>query len=247
LSFSNPTSQQFEYSNLGFVLLGQIVTRVSGTSFQKFISKEILRPLGMTKTVWEFADVPPAELAQGYRWEDDKWKPEIMLHDGEGGAMGGLITTIEDFSRYVAFHLDAWPARDDPELGPVRRATRREMHLPRAFVSITSKPMMPDGKTPNPTAGAYAYGLGWAIDSREIVRVSHSGGLPGFGSYYRFFPEYGFGVIAFSNLTYETLSVPSAKVADLLLAPGKLEKRALVASAILETRKRQVAELLTSW
>jgi len=247
LSFSNPTGQQFEYSNLGFVLLGQVVSKVAGMPFQKYITKNILQPLGMTKTEWEFANVPPPELALGYRWEDDTWKPEVMLHDGEGAAAGGLLTTIEDFSRYVAFHLDAWPARDDPDSGPIRRSTRREMHMARAFRGITNKPMMPDGTTPNPSALAYAYGLGWVADSREIVRLAHSGGLPGFGSYYVFVPDYGVGIIAFSNLTYETLNKPATSALNLLLAPGKLEKRQPATSAILEKRKNQLAELLVSW
>ena len=44
--------------------------------------------------------------------------------------MGGLLTTAEDLGKYVAFHLSAWPPRDDAETGPVRRASVREMaHL----------------------------------------------------------------------------------------------------------------------
>jgi hypothetical protein len=44
--------------------------------------------------------------------------------------MGGLITTIEDFSKYIALHLDAWPPRDDAETGPIKRSSIREMQYP---------------------------------------------------------------------------------------------------------------------
>ena len=57
------------------------------------------------------------------------WSRERIEPDGEVGAMGGLATTVPDYARYVAFLLDAWPARDDPERGPVRRASVREMVL----------------------------------------------------------------------------------------------------------------------
>ena len=73
--------------------------------FQKFITKKILEPLGMQNTFWEYAEVPENHLALGYCWKDDQWEEEPMLHDGAFGAMGGLITSIEDFSKYVSFHL----------------------------------------------------------------------------------------------------------------------------------------------
>ncbi len=247
LSFSNPTGQQFEYSNLGFVLLGQVVSKVAGMPFQRYITKNILRPLGMTATVWEYSAVPARELALGYRWEENAWKLEPMLHDGEGAAAGGLITTVADFARYVAYHLDAWPARNDPERGPLRRATIREMHAPQVFDALEAKALLADGTTPNPTVGFYNFGLAWATDSAGVMRVGHTGGLPGFGSRYAFYPEHGLGIIAFSNLTYETLAAPTKEVRRLLFDSGKLERRAPVAPAILETRKRQVAELLVSW
>jgi hypothetical protein len=60
--------------------------------------------------------VPKGQLALGYRWLDDKWVEQPLLHDGAYGAMGGLITTIEDFSKYMAVHMNAWPARDDAEM-----------------------------------------------------------------------------------------------------------------------------------
>ena len=247
LSFSNPPGQQFEYSNLGFCVLGLVVSKVAGVPFQQYITNQILQPLGMKNTVWEFADVPADKLALGYRWEDEKWKLEPMLHDGAGAAAGGLITTMDDFARYLAFQLDAWPARDEPDRGPVRRATVREMQKPSAFTNLNAKSTMLDQKTANPSVSFYAFGLGWSIDSRKIVRIQHTGGLPGFGSIYRFAPDFGVGVIAFSNRTYEAAALPSIIALSTMLEPGKLEPRKLATSAILETRRSEVADLIWTW
>ena len=247
LAMSNPPSLTFEYSNLGFVLLGKIVTKVSGVRFQDYITKNIFLPLGMKDTGWEYSTIPADQFALGYRWVHDTWVPEPLLHDGDSAAMSGLITTVGDFARYVAFHLSVWPARDGPELGPVRRATVREMQQPRIFSSATPAATLTDGKTPNPAVSFYAYGLGWNRDSRGVVKVSHGGGLPGYGSYYRFAPDYGIGVIAFSNLRYGPVYVPTGTALNLLLEHANLPARTIATSTILVTRQKQIADLIQTW
>ena len=90
IAFSNPPSYTFEYSNTGYALLGNIISRVSGMPYQQYITENILLPLGMKNTYWEYDKIPKELLAIGYRWEDDQWKLEPMLHDGSYGAMGGI-------------------------------------------------------------------------------------------------------------------------------------------------------------
>jgi CubicO group peptidase (beta-lactamase class C family) len=247
LAFSNPPGQEFEYSNLGYVLLGRVVSRAARMPFQRYVTKHILHPLGMHDTLWEYTNVPPSKLAAGYRWENASWRSEPILHDGLGGAMGGLITTMDDFSRYAAFHLDAWPARQTPDLGPARRATLREMHQPSAFMALNTQRLLPITNTPNPTAVAYGYGLVWSLDSRGLRRVGHSGGLPGYGSHVALCPDLALAVIVFANRTYAPAAEAATKVIDLLTQPGALEPRVRTTSAILETRQRQVAYLVRTW
>jgi CubicO group peptidase (beta-lactamase class C family) len=240
LSFSNPAGEVYEYSNLGFVLLGQIVSKASGMPFQKYITENILRPLGMLHTRWEYTEYAPDQFALGYRWEHEVWKPEPILHDGEGAACGGLITTLNDFAKYVAMHLDAWPARDDVETGPVHRATLRDMQKPQIFSAMSTN-------SSNPETSFYGYGLGWSVDSRGVVRIGHSGGLPGYGSNYRFLPNFDVAVIAFANRTYAPAHIGVTKAVNILLDRGQLRRRAVSVSSILETRKAQVAQWITSW
>ena len=170
-----------------------------------------------------------------------------MSHDGQGAACGGLLTTLDDFAKYVQFHLQATPARDDLDLGPVRRATLRELQKPGTFSTMLSRETLLDGHTPNPLVTFYGYGLGWNIDSRGVVWLSHSGGLPGFGSNYRFLPDYGVGVIAFANRTYAQVGAPCYKTINILLEHGHLQPRPVPVSSILQTRADQVRELIVSW
>ena len=246
LSFSTPPGTGYEYSNLGYALLGHIVTRVSGEPYQSFITRRILRPLGMTHTVWEFADIPADRLAYGYRWEHGQWAREPILHDGVFGAMGGLITTVDDFARYVAFHLDAWPPRDDAETGPASRATRREMHHISEVVALVTDNKTLSGQA-NPRIAGYGYGLSWNLDSRGIGWVRHAGGLPGFGSEYRFLPEHGVAVISFANHTYAPMTGLNAQAMEILIEKAKLPPRRLPVSPALRQRAAQLADLVRDW
>ena len=125
----------YEYSNYGFAILGRIVTRASGKPYNEYIATHILRPLDMRSTTLSPGSVPADRLAHGYRWEDEQWKEEPQLPDGSFGAMGGMLTSLSDLGRYVAAYLGAWPPRDGPETGPVRRAS-----LPRDAAGLAAIP-----------------------------------------------------------------------------------------------------------
>ena len=243
-SFSNPPSYSYEYSNTGFALLGNIVSRVSGKPFQEYIKENIMTPLHMEHTYWEYNDVPGNELALGYRWENDKWKPEPMLHDGSYGSMGGLITSIEDFSKYVSFHLSAWPPRSDADNGPVKRSTLREMQTPQ-YIKLTSKSKDWNNE-PCALMSGYGFGLAISTNCKGIKSVAHGGALPGFGSKYVFYPDYGIGIMAFCNLTYAP-SLPQKEIEKLLFDDKELNPRKLPVSDILDERKKQVIELIQNW
>jgi CubicO group peptidase (beta-lactamase class C family) len=246
LSFSTATGQGFEYSNLGFMLLGKVVAKAAGMRFQDYVAQRILKPLGMADTGWEYASMPKDKLALGYRWTGSAWELEPMLHDGDAAAMGGLITTIQDWSRYSAFLLSAWPPRDEADNGPVKRATLRELQAPQSFAGLQGKAKLADS-TPNPTVGFYAHGLVWSRDGRGVTVVTHNGGLPGFGSHFRVLPDYGLAIMAFGNVRYAPLSGTSGKVMDLILDKGKLQARTITPSAILLKRQQQVAHMLQHW
>lgn len=246
LASSTPNGTGYEYSNLGYALLGHIVTRVTGEPYQTYITREILQPLGMRDTVWEYTTVPADRFALGYRWEHERFAPEPVLHDGVFGAMGGLITTIDDFARYVAFHLDAWPPRDDPDPGPVSRASRREMHRPAEFVGLIADNKTGSGAA-NPRTAGYGYGLSWNLDARGVIWVRHAGGLPGYGSEYRFLPEHGVALISFGNLTYAPMTAINTQAMELLLEKARLPARVLPPSPILERRAAQLAAIIRDW
>ena len=96
---------------------------------------------------------------------------------------------------------------------------------------------------------AYGFGLVAMKDHEGIVEVGHNGGLPGFGSSYMFYPQYGIGIMAFSNLTYVggTVRTANYKVMGELIRKGLFIPRRLPVSDILELRKEQVTQLILNW
>jgi CubicO group peptidase (beta-lactamase class C family) len=246
VSFADVRGVAYEYSNLGFALLGQIVQVASGMEFRDYMRQHVFEPLGMHSTVWEYERAPADRLALGYDWVDGSWVHVPLEHHGAFGAMGGLITSIEDFARYVGLHLSAWPPRSAPDDGPLGRASLREMHQPWRFASL-----LPDFRHPNgrlcPAATAYAYGLRWMEDCEGTVTLGHSGGLPGFGSNWTMMPEYGLAIMSFDNRTYGGTGTINLAVLDTIVALAGLEPRELPPSEILETRRGQLAALLPDW
>lgn len=240
ISLSNPPDTIWEYTNLGYAMLGRIITVVAQQSFQDYIKQEILLPLDMKNTFWEYDDIHPDQLAHGYRWQSERYLEEELLHDGTYGAMGGLISSIEDFSKYVSYHLQAWPARTASEYGPIRRSSLREMHHPWNFIGIHPQAE----NSPIVVTSAYCYGLIWSKTTDGIISINHTGGLPGFGSNWMILPEYGIGLVSFSNSTYADLYHINGIILEQFVKLGNLQTRQLSNSYYLSQRKDQLIDVL---
>lgn len=246
IPFSTPPNTEFEYSNYGFALLGRIVTRASGMPYRDYLEKQILAPLGMRASTLEPGAVPRSVVATGYRREGDSYAEEPLLPHGAFGAMGGLLTSAHDLGKYVAFMLSAFPARDDADLGPVRRSSVREMQQPwRANFFAVGRPT-PDEPL-MAVAGSYGYGLGARRDCRFGHIVGHGGGLPGFGSYMGWLPEYGVGIFAMTNLTYAGPASAVDEAFDILRKTGALKPRELPVAPVLESTRAAIVRLWEKW
>ena len=249
ISFSNPPGIAYEYSNLGFALLGKIITTVSGMQYQEYIKKNILEPLGMKTTTYEYGDVAPDKLAHGYRWLNEKWNEETLLHDtkdGSWGAMGAMISSIDEFANYMEFHLSAWPPNNAKDDGPIKRSSVREMHHPWRFNAFNPNYKFPDGRICAVTS-AYCFGLGWMKDCDGKTYIAHSGGLPGFGSQWRIMPDYGIGIVSFANRTYSPMGFVNLQILDTIIKIAGLQPMQLPPSKILEQRKNDIINILPDW
>ena len=236
--FTTAPGSRFEYSNLGYALLGRIITNVSGQPYETTITRTLLQPLGMNVSGF-VADVTPKEKrALGYRWEDNVWKLEPTLGPGAFGAMGGLQTSANDYAKWVTFLLDAWPPRDGAKSGPVQRASVRELAEGSNVPRLRNRPGR-SGTEAKRQAITYGMGMIVGFDDELGLTVSHSGGYPGYASHVLLLPDRGVGIFAFANRTYAGPAIAVWDAAVALNKAGLLgTERALPVSAELEAAYR---------
>lgn len=240
IPFSTTPDTAYEYSNYGFALAGQIVQKASGLPYRQYIETKLLQPLGMTSSSLEPSALPAAVRATGHGRQGDGYFEIPSLAHGSFGAMGGLVTTVPDLAKWVAFQLSAFPPRDGAEAGPVRRSSLREMQR----LQRTSNFFSERGRA---TSGGYGYGLGVSADCRFGHIVGHGGGLPGFGSYMMWLPEYGVGMVAMTNLTYTGPAGVLSQAYDLLVRSGGLKPRELPAAPALVSMRDSLTQLWNRW
>lgn len=246
IPFSTVTGTAYEYSNYGFAILGQVIERVSKQPYDEYMRVHIFEPLGLKDTTFHADRVPADRRARGYRWEDAAWKEEPPLAHGTFGAMGGLWTSTRDLARYVAFQLAAWPPRDAPETGPVRRSSVREMQQAwRAIPARASRQAV--GAPLELVVPAYGYGLRIAQTCTFPYTVSHGGGLPGYGSLMMWRPEHGIGLIGMANVTYAGWGRLFNEALAALSATGALRPRVVRPSPALVAAKTDVSRLIAAW
>ena len=224
--FAWPPGTAYDYSNLGYGMLGRVITSVAGAEYRDVVRERLMAPLGMTSSGFDEDEIPAERLAHGYARVG-----EDLVREGEDvygalASMGGVYSTVRDLSRWVLGFLDAFPARDDPEGGhPLRRSSRREMQQ-----SHLSWPVEVEGhpahEAPVVEGGGYGYGL-WAISRAGVgTIVGHGGGYPGYGTHMVWHPATGLGVIAAGNLRYAGVHpVAVEQLVALVAADGVVARR----------------------
>jgi CubicO group peptidase (beta-lactamase class C family) len=219
VGFNWAPGTRFEYSNLGYAVLGMVITAASGISYADFVRTRLLAPLGMSRTGYEAAEFAgDAGLAYGYRHALTGWEEVPFDPHGAFAPMGGVFSTVRDLATWVAGFASAFPPGNAAAGShPLRAASRREMQLPQVITGWSKAYPLPGGGA---SGGPGAYGFGLFVDEEpDLGRVvSHSGGYPGFGSNMRWHPASGTGVIALGNGTYAPMSSLAAMILDAIVA-----------------------------
>ncbi|BEV01341.1 serine hydrolase domain-containing protein [Novosphingobium olei] len=222
--FTRAPEQRHEYSNLGYAILGRVIANVTKAPYRNYVEQRLLTPLGMTASGFDVLAHPRDKRAIGYRWENEAWAQEPTMKDGAFNSMGGLEVSATDYAKWLGFLLSAWPARNDPETGPARRATVRRMAQGLNFAAVFHRYATGGDKQ---CPGTVSYGMGWRVigDCDYGTVLAHGGGFPGYGSHVMVLPEFGVAFFALTNRTYSGPSQPVWDIAALLREKGVIAKR----------------------
>jgi CubicO group peptidase (beta-lactamase class C family) len=187
-----PPGTQHLYSNGGYTLAAEIVSRVSGKPFPAFCSDRIFKPLGMTHTHFH-QDLHQIVKNRAYSYSGavNAYEASPLNYANVGAT--SLFTTATDLTRW----LDNFR---EPVVGGKA-----------AIARMTEQAVLSNGKTID-------YALGLSIEKyRGLRTISHSGGDAGFRSYVCWYPDQRFGVAVLSNLASFDPGATAEKVAAVYL------------------------------
>jgi CubicO group peptidase (beta-lactamase class C family) len=193
--------EKWQYSNTGYMLLGIIIRKASGTFYGDVLAERVFKPLGMTTTtIISEADIVPHRAA-GYTLVKGELKNQSWVSPSlNTSADGSLYLSVRD--------LVAWDA--GVRAGLILKAT--------SWASVFEPVRLNDGKTSG-------YGFGWAIAERGGQPLYHHGGSwQGFKTYNARFGRGGLSIIVLANLSQANpgqIADGIAALIDPALAPGR--------------------------
>jgi len=179
ITLDRPPGARYEYSNLGFGLLGHALERRAGKTFEELVTTRLCQPLVMSSTRITLDESLKAQLATPH----ENGKPVLIWEDTTMPGAGSFLSTANDMLKYIQAH---WPGFEDGG-----------SPLARAFRETTRKRRPAD-------VASRAMGLGWHIDSENALdMIWHNGGAGGSRSYVAFLNEPQVGVVVLSNSSSE--------------------------------------------
>lgn len=178
---TNSPGITWKYSNLGFALLGEVVSTVSGEPWDRYVQRQILDPLGMRSTR-TMPRVDEPSLAVGYARPvpgDRHVNAPTLGSLNAVSPAANMASNVEDLAKYVAFHLSS-----NASQSVLKGTTLREMHRPQWLLDDWQN--------------AWGFGVRVRrIDGR--VQVGHPGNVPGYRTQIEFVPSLRLGAIVLTN------------------------------------------------
>jgi CubicO group peptidase (beta-lactamase class C family) len=196
--------ENFKYGDLSYEILGDVVAKVSGQTYEAYVQDHIFKPLGMTHSTFGPRDVDPQLLAPPHVFKPYTAQAIVLdyfPYSREHGPSNGLCSNVEDMARYALAHLNRGKV-DGAQVLP-----------PAAYDAMWKGTPVPEGKEPEEFADGYTgYGLGWGVsDTGGHGIVGHGGWGDGFHSGLWLAPDDGVGVVMMDN--HEFASMPVEQLA----------------------------------
>jgi len=179
-----PSGARFHYSNLAFALLGIVVERVAGMSYQDYVRERLFEPVGLTRVSFE----PESPAAQGYLaqpYADGVWDA-IDVETGAWASAGQLWGTAGDICRWGAFLAD-------PVESVLAASSAEEMRTVQVIADHER------------WLAGYGLGLGLSRDGDRIL-AGHGGSMPGFIATLEFSAKEKVAAAALTNVWEADLS-----------------------------------------
>lgn len=172
----------FEYSNVGFNLLELLIQEVTAQSFTEYMDNEILKPLEMNNSSFDWSEKINPEVPVGY---DLKGNP-VPVYVYSEKASGGMFANVEDVARFIIAGMTKAEIEENKvlSLSSVYELYNSVIGIPGMYGMV-----------------ADSYGLGYFVDNTPDGKkaVFHGGQGHGWMTHFHFFPEEGEGIVILAN------------------------------------------------
>lgn len=184
---------RFQYSNSGYFLLGYIIERISGKTWQDYLQENILTPLGLTNTYTDHPNAIIKNRVYGYKKEDQHFEKANYWSATISYAAGGLLSNVEDLYKW--------------QKGLYSYQILKKETLEKAFTSFKLK----DGTSTG-------YGYGWFIKNiNGMLSIEHDGAITGFLTKEIYYPEEDVYIVALFNCDCAPKDALSVTIAGIAL------------------------------
>lgn len=192
----------YNYSNVGYSLLGIIVEHVSGVALERYLMDELLRPSGLEHTGYRMPDRSKDELAIGYRKDGTRWGTMLdhpTVNGGPGWHLrgnGGMLSDTRDMATWV-------------------EALGTNKVLSKASTTSMFTPHVDEG-------GGSHYGYGWVVmtTQRGTRLITHNGGNGVQFADVLWYADEGVTIVLMSNAAPRGMQDLAWEVGRTLLIPG---------------------------
>lgn len=212
---------QYQYQNEMFIVAGEIVPAVTGTSFDRFIADRIFEPLGMRRTSTSITALKGlANVATPHALLDGKVIPvEYRMIDNVGGA-GVINSSARDMAQWLRLQLGGG------------RFAGVQMIAPTTLAEMHSGQIVPRGAA-DANFKFSEYGLGWGLQEyRGQKIVQHSGAIDGMQTMVAMIPEKKLGVVVLTNgLRTKLATAVELRVLDAFLGGAMIDHSAVMKQA----------------
>jgi CubicO group peptidase (beta-lactamase class C family) len=194
----------FEYSGLGYEVLGDIIAKVSGQTYEAYVAEHVFAPLGMQHSTLLLADVDPGALAKPHVPGDDGQVvvSDVFPYTRSYGPDSTLYSNVEDMAAYAIAALNRGAVGQPAVLAPESYDAAWQIY------TATALPPPDDN-----------YGFGWMLGERDGEPVvGHAGIDIGYNSFLAMLPAQSAAVIVMTNFNdMEEFVMPAFNMRDGLL------------------------------
>lgn len=215
MRFLTPNSSfrsKFAYDNLLYIVAGEVVARVAGSSFEEFLEQRLLFPLGMRDCSATLARARRnAVKATPHVLVDGNFEITASLETSIASAAGGINCSARSMAKWMLFVLNKGLTEDGEQL--ISTAQFDQLLSP-----VT---LLPGSGYVAENTGSFlnAYALGWGVSTFYGQPLfSHSGGLWGMTTFINVLPEQGLGVFVSNNLLSPAPRAVANDIIDQFLA-----------------------------